>query len=264
MSQAEVPEVTRDISETTVYPDGSRDVAEGVVLCEHFMEVSVNTYPAVRLSCTPSYLNELVTGRLYTEGIIDSYDEISRLFICKTGSIADVILSKDIEPVDHVYNEMTCCTGNIQLLAVKGSRSPEHLGTVAPDDAAVFELAARFAGDSRLHRKTGGTHSCYLRTPAGDILEFEDISRHNAVDKAAGYALINGIDPSGCLVYTTGRVPEDMVRKCIMAKFPVLISKSVATDAAVKLAGEYGLKLICCAWPDSYKIISIRDESHEE
>ena len=53
----------------------------------------------------------------------------------------------------------------------------------------------------------------------------EDIGRHNAVDKAVGYAVLNDIPLSGCMIFTSGRVPVDMVEKVIVAGIPVLVSK---------------------------------------
>ena len=57
-------------------------------------------------------------------------------------------------------------------------------------------------------------------------------------------------------MYTTGRVPTDMTRKVIASRIPVLVSKSVPTDAAVEMARRYNLTLICKAWPDRYEIFS--------
>ncbi|MBE5850895.1 MAG: formate dehydrogenase accessory sulfurtransferase FdhD [Lachnospiraceae bacterium] len=238
----------------TVYPGGTRSEFHDNVLCEHFTEVSVNNIPFIRLSCTPSFLPELVTGRLYTEGLIDSADEVSSIYICGTGAVMEVLLTKQVKPAGHVYEEKTCCTGNFNRTTLEGARKPKNLPNTVIDKDIVFELVERFKNDSHLHRETFGTHSCYLRTPDGKIHEFEDISRHNAMDKAVGYALMNNYNLNECVLYTTGRIPQDMVYKCIMAGIPTLVSKSVPTDAALKMAAKYGLNLICCAWPDSYRI----------
>ena len=82
----------------------------------------------------------------------------------------------------------------------------------------------------------------------------EDIGRHNAVDKAVGYALREGVLLSECIIYTSGRAPVDMVQKAIVAGIPVMASKASPTKEAVELARRYGLVLIGNARPDSMKL----------
>ena len=237
--------------------EGQRS-GEETLIHEHFMEVRVNGCVLARLSVTADHLKELVIGRLRTEGLITGTDDVEKLFICGQGNLAEVTLKEDISLEPYGGVEPSCCAGNIQLLSPAGAVEISELPKVKPDESVVFSLAESFVRDSALHLKTGGTHSCYLYAPDGGIHEFEDISRHNAVDKAVGYALLNDIDRNRCMIYTTGRIPEDMARKAIMSGIPVLISKSVPTDAAIKLACEYGLTLIYNAWPDSYRIAAFQ------
>ena len=71
----------------------------------------------------------------------------------------------------------------------------------------------------------------------------EDLGRHNALDKAVGCALTEGVPLAECVLFTSGRVPVDMVRKAIRAGVPALVSKSMPTVQSLELAEEYGLKL---------------------
>ena len=237
------------------YPaDGGEEDCEDLLLHEHFLSIEVNGYPAAELCCTADHIKELVLGRLYTGGVIERLTDVLRIFICAKGEIAEVTLREGSALYRYGGREPSCCMGNRQFLAGDSDRKYTKLQHKKADRDAVFELAEYFRKDSVLHRKTSGTHSAYLRSPEGAISGFEDLSRHNALDKAVGHMLLEGYDPAGCMLYTTGRVPADMVEKVIMSRVPILLSKSVPTDAALKLAEEYGLTLLCKTWPDSYLI----------
>jgi len=107
--------------------------------------------------------------------------------------------------------------------------------------------------ETKLHRESQGTHSCMLWHEGKVVYRSEDISRHNAADKAIGYALLNRICKEECILFTSGRVPKDMVEKTVRAGIPVLVSKSVATKEAADYALACGLQLIWRAWPDRYE-----------
>ena len=230
--------------------DGSIGEFDDEVIVEHYMAVSVNGIPAFKLSCTPNHLTELVLGRLYTERLISGADDVKRLFICGKGNIAEVDLKDGVGFKPYSGAEPTCCTGNRQYL--DGVRELNPLTGVQVDPKAVFELADRFREDNALHKSTGGTHSCYIRFEDGSIEAFEDIGRHNALDKAVGHMLLEKRDAKAAMLYTTGRVAADMAIKTIAAGIPVLISKSVPTTEALNISRTYNLELICKAWPDSY------------
>ena len=74
------------------------------------------------------------------------------------------------------------------------------------------------------------------------------------MDKVIGYAVLHHIAFEKCIVFTSGRVPTDMVMKVIAVGIPILVSKAVPTDAAIELAQLRGLTLICRAWEDSFEI----------
>src|SRR3546814_2835871 len=72
----------------------------------------------------------------------------------------------------------------------------------------------------------------------------EDVGRHNAVDKIAGYMLLHGIAPDDKIFYTTGRLTSEMVIKTVQMGIPILVSRSGFTAWGVALAKQAGLTLV--------------------
>lgn len=251
-------EQTLLVETKVVRPDGTGGaLIKEHLIKEHQIEVSINEKPVLRLVCTPNRLPELVLGRIVTEGLIKSRDDVESLYICENGRRARIYLKQGMElseRKEEPQTEPTCCTDNKLLGSFYAAKELCELPRAAYSDKSIFELIGKFHENSSLHRKTMGTHSCYLSYQGKYREVFEDIGRHNALDKAVGYALVNSFDLKDCMVFTTGRVPVDMVKKAVMAGIPVLVSKAVPTVEAVELARRFRLTLICRAWPDSYEV----------
>ena len=228
------------------------------VQCESLLVVNVNDIPTMQIGCSPDHLVELVCGRLYTEGLVSSLDEIDTLSICENSLRADVYLhDRDADLSRRAMRVVpSCCTNNVTLNDFFGTSEP--LPPVKPipwDEEWVFRAIDEFERDDTLHRRTRGTHTAYLSNRESSLLMCEDIGRHNAFDKVVGSALIDDIDLSQCLLFTSGRVPTDMTVKAIRAKIPILASKSAATDKTIQMAHDYDLTLICNANPESFDVL---------
>ncbi len=76
------------------------------------------------------------------------------------------------------------------------------------------------------------------------LVYMEDVGRHNAIDKIAGWMRLQGVGPGGKLFYTTGRLTSEMVIKCVQMEIPILISRSGFTAWGVQLARQAGLTLV--------------------
>ena len=235
------------------------------ILIEHMMDIYVNEHLTMKLICIPEYLTELVIGRLLTEGIIADVEEIESIYICEYGKRARVILKNDTSHPTEGFVETTpsCCTGNHILndyFIVHREVFP--VKQIIWKAEWIFKLADRFSSGMPIHSRTFATHSCFLAMEDRLLFECEDIGRHNALDKAIGYALRNQIDLTKCMLYSSGRIPTDMVMKAIRAGIPVLASKASLTREAIQLASEYQLTLIGAARQDRMKLYTGNSPSH--
>lgn len=95
-----------------------------------------------------------------------------------------------------------------------------------------------------LYLEAGAIHGCVLCQEDRALLYMEDVGRHNAVDKIAGYMYLNDMDGRDKIFYTTGRLTSEMVIKTVQMGIPILVSRSGFTAWGVELARKVGLTLI--------------------
>ena len=95
-----------------------------------------------------------------------------------------------------------------------------------------------------LYLEAGAIHGCVLCKEGTPVCYTEDVGRHNAVDKIAGWMFQHGVDPADKIMYTTGRLTSEMVIKTVRMGIPILVSRSGFTAWGVELARQVGLTLI--------------------
>ena len=108
----------------------------------------------------------------------------------------------------------------------------------------IYTISKKVNTRPSLYLKAGALHGCILCKEDSPIIYVEDVGRHNAVDKIAGWMLLNKEDANDKFFYTTGRLTSEMVIKTVQMGIPILISRSGFTESGVKLAREAGLTLI--------------------
>jgi len=108
----------------------------------------------------------------------------------------------------------------------------------------LYALTRKINTAPSLYLAAGAIHGCVLCEEDRPLLYMEDVGRHNAIDKIAGYMYLNQISPTGKIFYTTGRLTSEMVIKTVHMGIPILISRSGFTVWGVDLARQAGLTLI--------------------
>ncbi|MCF6320540.1 MAG: formate dehydrogenase accessory sulfurtransferase FdhD [Rhizobiaceae bacterium] len=108
----------------------------------------------------------------------------------------------------------------------------------------LYQLQKKINTVPSLYLKAGAIHGCVLCQHDKPLVYVEDVGRHNAVDKIAGYMFLNKISPHDKLFYTTGRLTSEMVIKTAKMGIPILASRSGFTAWGVDLAKQVGMTLI--------------------
>jgi FdhD protein len=108
----------------------------------------------------------------------------------------------------------------------------------------LYDLAAKINRTPSLYLEAGAIHGTVLCHQNQPLVYMEDVGRHNAVDKIAGWMLLEKITPDDKILYTTGRLTSEMVIKTALMGIPVLASRSGFTAWGVEIAREVGLTLI--------------------
>jgi len=111
----------------------------------------------------------------------------------------------------------------------------------------IYALSKRINTTPSLYLEAGAIHGCVLCENARPLVYMEDVGRHNAVDKIAGYMLLNNIPADDKSFYTTGRLTSEMVIKVALMGIPVLLSRSGITRMGLEIAQKVGVTLIARA-----------------
>ena len=108
----------------------------------------------------------------------------------------------------------------------------------------LYALSRKINTQPSLYLTAGAIHGCVLCEEDRPLVYMEDVGRHNAIDKIAGWMRLNNVSAAGKLFYTTGRLTSEMVIKTVQMGLPILISRSGFTAWGVELAKQAGLTLI--------------------
>ena len=213
------------------------------VVLESRVSLYINGYHYSVMTVTPLEIRELAIGHLMADGLIDKLDDILELKISK-GRV-DVQLSKE-PPIGKTRIISTeCGSGERKMSPRIWMKIKKQSSSVRFASQAIIEAIKNLNSSAETYRKTGGTHAAALMDGQGCILAVsEDISRHNAVDKVIGKAVLQGLDFKETFLTSSGRITSDIVIKAANVGIPVIVSISAPTDKGIKLANMMGLTLI--------------------
>ncbi len=217
------------------------------VVAERPLTLFLNAREIVTMMTIGDHPKLLAVGYLFNQGMLHPEDEITGVDYDE--DIATVVVRTAVETNYEDKLKKKVQTSGCAQGTVFGDLMEEIEGIQLAKDARLktswlYALTHKINTTPSLYLKAGAIHGAVLCEEDRPVLYMEDVGRHNAVDKIAGYMLLNDIEPSNKVFYTTGRLTSEMVLKTVKMRIPVLVSRSGFTAWGVELARQTGLTLI--------------------
>jgi FdhD protein len=238
-----------------------RPAAEDDIVAEEPLEIRAQGDTLAVTMRTPGADRELAIGFLFAEGVIGSRDDVGSVAHCGRpgeegfGNVIDVTAAPGFNLDVDKLSATRRGTLTTAACGVCGRRSVDDvIDRCAPQKVVTAMIAATtvigaiesLRGRQPNFARTGGVHAAALHDAAGAVLAtYEDIGRHNAVDKTVGKLILDGSLPgrAPALLVVSGRASFEVVQKASAAGVAVIASVSAASSLAVDLARASGITL---------------------
>lgn len=213
------------------------------VVVERPLAVRVNGVKIATVMSIPNAGRELATGLVSYLGLIDGADDLKSLEVdYESGNVSLQVKADDDRVANAVQFLVTStCGGNIYGAELEGLEEAGRGESWTVCSNHLLECLRSLRSRSPIFERTGGTHQVAFTDGEGIRYFYEDVGRHNALDKVVGKAILDGYSPGNGALLCTGRISTEMVFKALRQGVPVIASKAAVTSHGLKLAEKYGL-----------------------
>ncbi len=240
--------------------DGNKFISP--IIHETPLSISLNDQRVITAITIGDYAKELAVGYLLNQSMIDWDDPSVSIEHIRKDGVVRVTADSGVD-VRKLVTKKTQTSG-CGIGTVYGDlleKFEKYIKSPLPTDEKyhtswLYSLTKKINMCPSLYLKTGAIHGCVLCDKDRPLIYTEDVGRHNAIDKIAGFMKLMDISPRGKSLYTTGRLTSEIVLKCIQMKIPILVSRSGFTAWGVDLAQELDLTLIGRARGKRFSIFS--------
>ncbi|MEP1792998.1 formate dehydrogenase accessory sulfurtransferase FdhD [Parasphingorhabdus sp.] len=216
------------------------------VVEERPLTIYLNSQEIVTAMTIGDYPDYLALGFLRNQGMLSESDDITRVDYDEELETVVVRTARQTDYEDKMRRKTR--TSGCAVGTVFGDMMEGLEGIVLPQSPVrtswLYALSSKINRTPSLYLQAGAIHGTILCCADRPLVYMEDVGRHNAVDKIAGWMLSEGVSAEDKILYTTGRLTSEMVIKTAMMGIPVLASRSGFTAWGVEIAQQLGLTLI--------------------
>lgn len=239
---------------TVVITANGREEREEILAIEVPYTVALNDKEIGASMVLATGLEEFGAGFLFGQGYVTRPGQVREVLVCPEGRIsvyADV--EEGSEPKEVIITSGCGGTGKISREMLEGAFDPLQECSITLSE--INQFIREMLQKSPLGPATHCVHGCGLWADGRMQGFYEDVGRHNAVDKVIGAILMEKIPACGT-IYTTGRLTSDMVLKCARIGIPIVMSRTSPSSLGLAIARRAGVTLIGYARPGRLNVFN--------
>ena len=216
-------------------------------IMEKPISIYLNSMHVVTAMSIGDYPKYLAVGYLVNQNIINNVEKIIDIEFVED---IDTVVVRSTEKTSFEIGKTKkiktsgCANGTIFENVIDEIENIKLNKSYFMSKGEILDLSKKINTIPSLYLKSGAIHGCVLCTKKNTVAYFEDVGRHNAIDKLAGYMFLEKISPIDKILYTTGRLTSEMVIKTVMMRIPLLASRSGFTAWGVQLAKKSNLTMV--------------------
>jgi FdhD protein len=229
------------------------------VVHERPLTIFLNNQEIVTSMTIGDHPDWLAVGYLLNQGMLKADDEITAIEYDDDLELVVVRTARQTNYEEKLKKKVRtsgCAQGTVFGDVMESFETASLISDAVIRTSWLHTLTKKINTAPSLYLKAGAIHGCVLCNGDKPLVYLEDVGRHNAVDKIAGWMFLNKIRPDDKIFYTTGRLTSEMIIKCVGMGIPILVSRSGFTAWGVELARQVGLTLIGRARGKRFLVLS--------
>ena len=227
--------------------DQDGEPVELPVVHERPLTLFLNSQEVVTMMTIGDHPEMLAVGYLLNQNMLKPDDEIAGIDYDDDLEVVVVRTERETnfeEKLKKKIRTSGCAQGTVFGDVMESFEKVELSRDAVIRTSWLYALTKAINTAPSLYLKAGAIHGCVLCERDQPLVYMEDVGRHNAVDKIAGYMFLHQVPARDKIFYTTGRLTSEMILKCVQMEIPILVSRSGFTAWGVDLARQAGLTLI--------------------
>jgi FdhD protein len=230
------------------YRQGAVNQKSDDIVIEKPVTLFLNFVELATMICSPGAYEELGIGFLLSEGLVKKRTDITNIYCREEDGLLYIETSCPIpQSGSFLRRHIASCCGKSRagIYFINDARELEPVQSQTQyTSAQLLTIMASLEERSDTFRQTGGVHSAALADNSGLLIMFEDIGRHNAVDKVLGRAFLDEIVTEDKCLVLSGRIASEILIKTVRSHIPILLSRSAPTDLTLSLAEEFNITIV--------------------